>query len=280
MTQRGILRSKFRDLLVLLSILLLASSSAHGQRSLSDIGRSGGSKKKACRKVAVMVNGLRRMQCKKSKPQSRLRKITDTMRRQECTTSRSGKRRCKWITYFRGHTVDSANLSKERLKHPSGDIWFYALHFHQEVRLNIYDQGDRLNDTSLAQMDEGFRCRRSRQARAVDPRLFVFLSRIQDHWPGKRIDLVSGFRFQTNEGSRHYHAAAMDIRVPGVDAQELYDYAETLDRGGMGIGIYPFAKFVHIDFRAPGEKSYRWVDISPKNYAERGRNISDRASSQ
>jgi hypothetical protein len=30
----------------------------------------------------------------------------------------------------------------------------------------------------------------------------------------------------------------------------------------MGIGLYPTSGFIHVDFRAPGEPSYRWVDHS------------------
>jgi hypothetical protein len=30
----------------------------------------------------------------------------------------------------------------------------------------------------------------------------------------------------------------------------------------MGIGLYPKSNFVHVDFRAPGQPSYRWVDRS------------------
>jgi hypothetical protein len=30
----------------------------------------------------------------------------------------------------------------------------------------------------------------------------------------------------------------------------------------MGIGIYPASGFVHIDFRAPGDPSFRWTDWS------------------
>jgi hypothetical protein len=54
----------------------------------------------------------------------------------------------------------------------------------------------------------------------------------------------------------------MDIRVPGVSVQTLYDFAASLDMGGMGIGRYPTSQFVHVDWRAPGEKSYRWTDYS------------------
>jgi uncharacterized protein YcbK (DUF882 family) len=98
--------------------------------------------------------------------------------------------------------------------------------------------------------------------RAVDPRLYEMLSRIQDHFDGRRVHLVSGFRFQRNEGSRHYHASAMDIRIPGVSIRKIRKYADSLDTGGMGIGIYPKSGFVHVDFRAPGEPSYRWTDRS------------------
>jgi hypothetical protein len=61
----------------------------------------------------------------------------------------------------------------------------------------------------------------------------------------------------------------MDIRIPGVSINTMYAYAESLDlglaegsQGGMGIGLYPTSQFIHVDFRAPGEPSYRWVDYS------------------
>src|SRR5262249_2978098 len=69
--------------------------------------------------------------------------------------------------------------------------------------------------------------------------------------------LVSGFRFQERDSSRHFHASAMDIRIPGVNVYELYKYAESLDAGGMGLGIYPTGGFIHFDYRAPAEPSYR-----------------------
>jgi len=47
-----------------------------------------------------------------------------------------------------------------------------------------------------------------------------------------------------------------------VSIRDMYEYAETLDMGGMGVGIYPNSGFVHVDYRAPGEPSYRWTDRS------------------
>ncbi len=118
------------------------------------------------------------------------------------------------------------------------------------------------DDQALAALDRIFRCKRTGEMRAVDPRLYQTLSTIYDHFGGKRIELISGFRFQREEGSRHYHASAMDIRIPGVSLRELRDFADSLDTGGMGIGIYPRAGWVHVDWRAPGEPSYRWTDRS------------------
>ena len=64
----------------------------------------------------------------------------------------------------------------------------------------------------------------------------------------------------------------MDIRVPGVSIYELQKFAESLDVGGagaMGIGIYPTSQFVHVDFRAPGEPSFRWTDYSGHSPAKK-----------
>ena len=201
------------------------------------------------------------------------------------------KRRAK---VFSGKGVEKYDLRKEPVPRPSGDVWVYAVNFREEVRVNIYRKGgpapaaasltatrnpgaptdgaasakpgvtpnSEYDEEALGSLDNIFRCKRTGEVRAVDPRLYETLSVISDHFGGKRIELVSGFRFQREEGSRHYHASAMDIRIPGVSIRELRKFAHSLDTGGMGIGLYPRAGFVHVDWRAPGEPSFRWVDRS------------------
>lgn len=173
-----------------------------------------------------------------------------------------GKRRCRWMARFDGHAVAEAKLREEPLPRPSGEIWLYSINFREEIHVNIYDENGELDPDVMAQLDHLFRCRRTGEERAVDPRLYEILSTIYDQFGQQRIELVSGFRNQPNEGSRHYHASAMDIRIPGVSVRELYEFATSLDAGGMGIGKYPTSGFVHVDWRAPGEKSYRWTDYS------------------
>ena len=181
---------------------------------------------------------------------------------------------------FRGHAVDKGELRDDALPRPSGEIWLYAENFREEVRVNIYDSSSpgeyRFDDAALAKLDRLFRCKRTGEERAVDPRLYEVLSLIADNFGQKRIELVSGFRFQENESSRHYHASAVDFRIKGIGQRAIYRFAETLDRGNMGIGLYPRSGFVHVDFRAPGEPSYRWTDRSGPGKKSKGKRPSRR----
>lgn len=166
------------------------------------------------------------------------------------------------VSAFSGHNANKATLRTEPLEKPSGHISLRAENLGEEVDVNIYRPDGSFDEASLAKLDDLFRCVRTGEVRAVRRELYEQLSRIEDHFDGKQIYLVSGFRFAERNSSRHYHASAMDIRIPGVSINEMYKFAETLDAGNMGLGIYPTSQFIHVDFRAPGEPSYRWTDYS------------------
>ena len=184
-------------------------------------------------------------------------------RKTKVCTTRKGKRRCRWRKQFDGHNVAEHSLREEPPVKPSGDIEVIPRHFPGEAyRVNIYDADGDFDEAALAELDHAFRCKRTGSERAVDPRLYENLSRIYDHFGQRPITLVSGHRYQRDEGSRHFHASAMDIHIEGVSDRKLYDFASSLDTGGMGVGIYPRSGFVHVDIRAPGAKSYRWTDWS------------------
>ncbi len=195
---------------------------------------------------------------KKSKKSSKSSKGTV----KECNGS-GKKKKCRRIAVFSGHNAAKSSLRTEPLTKPSGDLWLRAENLATEIKVNIYRSDGSFDESTLAKLDDMFRCKRSNEVRAVRPELYEQLSRIYDHFGGKRIDLVSGFRYQERSSSRHFHASAMDIRIEEVSIKELYGYAETLDMGNMGIGIYPKSQFVHVDYRAPGDSSYRWTDRSP-----------------
>jgi uncharacterized protein YcbK (DUF882 family) len=178
-------------------------------------------------------------------------------------TGKGKARRCKRVGVTGGvtnHRVTQDELRAAPLERPSG--WVAVVGADgQTLRLNIYNDDGSYNQDALAQLDQVWQCKKTHEVHAVDPRLYEVLSMLYDHY-GEPIVLLSGFRFQQNEGSRHFHASAMDVRVPGVSYEELFTYAQTLDPGGMGIGKYPYMDFVHIDFRAPGEGSVRWTDTA------------------
>ncbi|HEY0253753.1 MAG TPA: DUF882 domain-containing protein [Kofleriaceae bacterium] len=174
------------------------------------------------------------------------------------SSKKSSKRR---VAAFSGHNAAKTSLRTEPLERPSGHIMLRAENLGEEVDVNIYKPDGSYDEGSMAKLDDMFRCVRTGEVRAVRRELYEQLSRINDHF-GKQILLVSGFRFAERNSSRHFHASAMDIRIPGVSINEMYKYAESLDAGGMGLGIYPTSQFIHVDFRAPGEPSYRWVDYS------------------
>ena len=194
-------------------------------------------------------------------------------RKRKVCRRKKGKLRCRWVAEFNGRGVSERQLRTEPLARPSGELTVYAVNFREEVTVDLYDENGELNDRSLAELDGLFRCRRTQETRAMDPRLYEILSVIYDHFGKRRIELISGFRNQSdNETSRHFHASAMDIRIPGVSTRTLYKFVTSLDVGGMGIGRYPVSGFVHVDFRAPGAKSYRWTDYSPSGNTKKRRN--------
>lgn len=201
------------------------------------------------------------------------RSVNDKGTMRMCS-ERRGKRSCRRVAVFQGHSAAKSTLRSDPLDRPSGNIWVFAENLGEEFRGNIYKSDGSFDDAALARLDDLWRDTRSGDVRAVRAQLYEHLSRICDHYPDQRVELVSGFRFHERDSSRHYHASAMDIRIKGVSIRELYGFAETLDvgvssEGALGIGIYPTSQFIHVDFRAPGEPSYRWTDWSGPDRGKR-----------
>jgi uncharacterized protein YcbK (DUF882 family) len=173
----------------------------------------------------------------------------------------------------RGHAVLSGRLATQDelrdtpLDKPSGHIELYAVNFGETLAIDLYNSDGSYNQDSLDQLNHFWRCKRTNTEKAIDPKLYEMLSRVYDHF-GKRLELVSGFRNQKRTSSFHFHGSASDIRIAGVPDKMLHKYVESLDTGGMGIGIYPRAGFIHVDIRP--EPSYRWIDYSPPGSSDMG----------
>jgi uncharacterized protein YcbK (DUF882 family) len=178
---------------------------------------------------------------------------------------------------FTGANAPKSSYRKTPLEKPSGNLWIHAENLNEEVRVQIYKADGSFDNAALAKLDELFRCPFSGEVRAVRVELYEQLSRVQDHFGGKQVVLVSGFRFKERTSSRHHHASAVDFRIKGVHINQIREYATTLDTGNMGLGIYPNSEFIHLDYRAPGEPSFRWTDYSgrskPKSKRERKQRV-------
>jgi uncharacterized protein YcbK (DUF882 family) len=168
---------------------------------------------------------------------------------------------------FSGRLARADELRTDPLDKPSGHIELYAVNFRQELTVDLYKQDGSFDDDAIDKLNYLFRCKRTDTEKAIDPHLFEILSRVYDKY-GKRIELVSGFRNQKRTSSFHFHGSASDIRIPGISDTELHRFVASLDTGGMGLGIYPRAGFIHVDVRP--EPSYRWVDYSPPGSQEMG----------
>jgi uncharacterized protein YcbK (DUF882 family) len=166
---------------------------------------------------------------------------------------------------FIGHVVPENQLRSEPLPRPSGNLAMVSINNPNDdpVKVNIYNEDGSYSLDALDQLNHILRCRRTDVEKPMDPQLLTMLSHIYDHFGGKPLEIVSGFRNQRKQSSNHFKGRATDIRIAGISPKKIQAFAQTLDRGGMGIGIYPRSQFVHIDVRSP--PSYRWIDYSPPN---------------
>ncbi|MFO0640604.1 MAG: DUF882 domain-containing protein [Polyangiaceae bacterium] len=94
-----------------------------------------------------------------------------------------------------------------------------------------------------------------------DARLVALLGIVSNHFGGRKIEIISGFRpfspKQYTPHSNHNHGRAMDFRVQGVPNTVLRDFCRTLH--DVGVGYYPNSVFVHLDVRP---QSAFWIDYS------------------
>lgn len=161
-----------------------------------------------------------------------------------------------------GFAVPESKLRPEMPDAPSGRLKVVSLATHEEAEVQLFNDDGSYNLEALHAVDHILRCKRTDTEKPIEPRLYVILSHVYDHF-GKPLEVVSGFRNQRRQTSFHFKGSASDIRIAGVATKTLRDFADSLDAGGMGIGIYPKAQFVHIDVRPL--PSYRWIDNARPN---------------
>lgn len=160
-----------------------------------------------------------------------------------------------------GHDPSSRQAA-ERWGRPRspGVATFYRLSKRETLRIRLIDSRGRARAAARRRLAHLLRHRSTGSERLPNGRLLQLLARVSDHFGGRKILVVSGYRpagGYTREASRHVAGRAIDFRIKGVPNRELRDYLRTLH--DVGVGFYPRSSFVHLDVR---DRSAYWVDWS------------------
>jgi uncharacterized protein YcbK (DUF882 family) len=119
----------------------------------------------------------------------------------------------------------------------------------EKAEFNIGPGGYVRSDQTAA-LEHFFRCRRTDRQEIIDPGVLVLLADVAEHYPGRVIEIISGFRAPPFgvPHSRHFIGHAIDLRVRGVPTPEVRDFVWR-EHQGVGVGYYSKGDFVHVDSR-------------------------------
>ncbi len=138
--------------------------------------------------------------------------------------------------------------------HRQGFVSLVRLRDGAELATNFALANPRLR----SRLERFFRYRDNTQ-HLVHPRMPRILMALSDHFDGRRIVVLSGFRPMLGRGgdgprTRHSQGYALDLRVDGIAARTLHQFCQTLT--DVGCGLHLPGDFVHVDVRAG---SAAWV---------------------
>jgi uncharacterized protein YcbK (DUF882 family) len=162
--------------------------------------------------------------------------------------------------------VRAANAKSPRTKTKkvpkNAPVVLYAVNRRETMALRLRDTKGRPVKGTQRRFDHFLRCHYTNVEHRMDPRLMRLLFQTGHHWPGRRLEVVSGYRHPDvakNPHSPHMKGLACDFRVEGVKTAELRDYLRrTFEK--VGVGYYPNSSFVHLDVRK--DRSAFWIDYS------------------
>jgi uncharacterized protein YcbK (DUF882 family) len=144
----------------------------------------------------------------------------------------------------------------------NGPVELYAINGKETLFLRLRDDKGRPLRGVQKRFDHFLRCHNTNVQHAMNPRLVRLLYQVGRHYPGLRVEVVSGYRHPSvakNPRSPHMQGLACDFRIAGVRNQDLRDYLRrSFDK--VGVGYYPNSSFVHLDVRK--DRSAFWIDYS------------------
>lgn len=142
----------------------------------------------------------------------------------------------------------------------------HAVRLGEDFHIRVKDTHGHIPPSALMAFEHLMR--QNDNVHVPDPRLVALVGIVSNHFGGKTIEVVSGFRAYTptqyTPHSNHNYGKAFDFRIRGVPNEALRDFCRTLRNAGCG--YYPNSTFVHMDVR--DTKAY-WVDLSRPGEAPR-----------
>lgn len=141
-----------------------------------------------------------------------------------------------------------------------GLVRLHRIATDEDFTLRVGDRRGRVPPTTIKSFERVLRSQGG-QTHPIDARLIALVGIVSDHFGGRQLDVVSGFRpytpTQATAHSNHNVGHAIDFRLSGVPNEVVRDYCRKLRN--TGVGYYPNSTFVHLDTRST---SAFWIDSS------------------
>jgi len=138
---------------------------------------------------------------------------------------------------------------------------------NETLQTRVLDRRRRLVENTLPEFSRFLRYPDG-ASHAIDPRLITLVGMVSDHFGGRDLVVVSGFRPYTprqfTPHSNHNVGRAIDFAIRGVTNESLRDFCRTFRN--VGVGYYPNSSFVHLDVR---KASANWTDYAGPGQAPR-----------
>ena len=139
-------------------------------------------------------------------------------------------------------------------------VTVYRVRTDETKKLSLCYCNGKVNEKAIEELSKMSGPARKKMPFPLHPRLVKMMQKVAEHYPGKRIEIISGQRVRKHPGHESYHnkGQAMDFRVAGVSNKALVRFVRSTF-SNVGVGYYPNSVFIHMDHR---EKKTYWVDYS------------------
>jgi uncharacterized protein YcbK (DUF882 family) len=140
-------------------------------------------------------------------------------------------------------------------------VVLYHVNHKETLSLRLRDAQGKPVKGIQKRFDKFLRCHHTNARHAMNPRLMRLLYQTGRHWPGKKVEVVSGYRNPTvakNPRSPHMKGWRATSASKGSRRPSFVTTCARLRQGRRR--YYPNSTFVHLDVRK--DKSAFWIDYS------------------